>query len=98
MTVLVFAHGPEELIPIMPYCLYTVLRTKSLASLLPFLYEVKQRKVKIARTEMSEMWWENQLATLISFVSERKFLLILTESQVNVLMAVENTFCLETRA
>lgn len=55
VTSLVFAHGPEELIPVTPYCLRTVLRTKSLASLLPKLYKVKQRKRKIARTEMSEM-------------------------------------------
>lgn len=40
----------------------------------------------------------NQLATFMSFVLERKFLLILMESQVNVLMAVERGMSpLETR-
>lgn len=41
--------------------------------------------------EMSEVSG-NQRATLISFVLERKFLLLLM-SQVNVLMAVETVLC-----
>lgn len=42
---------------------------------------------------MSEMWG-NHLASFMSFVLERKFLLILIESQVSVLMAVERALCL----
>lgn len=38
--------------------------------------------------------WGNQLATFMSFVLEQKFLLVLTESQVNVLMVVETALCL----
>lgn len=46
---------------------------------------------------MSEMWG-NQLATLLSFVLKWKFLLILMESQGNVLMAEERVSVWEPRA
>lgn len=46
---------------------------------------------------MSEIW-SSQLATFVPFVLERKFLLFLMGSQVNVPVAGEGTLCLGTES